>query len=116
MSVKLLALDEFTAALRDAFPEANVTKAMTWGYRLGPRHTATVALHGVEFSVWYKVNERTWDSRWSNMPSVATAAELRPSLVSDARHCARSALTDAQKFAAVAEQFTIASKLIESGL
>lgn len=115
-----LTLDEFTAALRAAFPDGDITKAGTLIERLSQWHGAVVTLHGHGFEVHYGLNpmdeSKRWRLVWSDHGDVATARELRPFMAAQARRKAKLARRAAREASDRAKAFVAAAKLIEASL
>lgn len=115
-----LTLDEFTAALREALPEAAVTKTGTLMERWRQYHEAIVNLHGGDFEVHYTLNpmdeSKRWRLVWSDHGDVATARELRPFMAAQARRKAKLARRAVREASDRAKAFTATAKLIEASL
>lgn len=113
-----LTLDEFTAALREAFPSAEILDVYTQNGRWQHRHSATLRLHGVEFAVSFNLNPWDTDKQWTVEHSVssyvATAPELRALMVQSARLRAKYALDEARELADKAGKLKVAALRIEA--
>lgn len=113
-----LTLNEFTADLRDTFPDAEIGDISTQNERWTKRHTATLTLHGIAFNATYNLDpmdpSKRWGVIWSGERDVATPSELRRLMVARARTLARDHLADARKLTDRAEVLTAAAERIDA--
>ncbi len=114
-----LTLDEFTAALREAFPDAEVKSPRTHTEFGRHHHVATLAFGGYEPSATYCLNplnaDKRWDTEFKCICRAATAAELRALLAADARAYADEDAEESRALAIKAGRLEAAARLIEGG-